>query len=54
MSPTIADCLEHARECEWYASGPRTKKTGKSFFGKQRSGLDWSGRRSWKFGRPLG
>ena len=20
MSPTIADCLEHARQCEWYAA----------------------------------
>ena len=20
MSPTIAECLEHARECEWYAA----------------------------------
>jgi hypothetical protein len=20
MSPTIAECLEHARQCEWYAS----------------------------------
>jgi hypothetical protein len=19
MSPTIAECLEHARQCEWYA-----------------------------------
>jgi hypothetical protein len=29
MSPTIAECLEHARQCEWYAArtgyekGPR-------------------------------
>jgi hypothetical protein len=23
MSPTIAECLEHARQCEWYAA--RTK-----------------------------
>jgi hypothetical protein len=20
VSPTIADCLEHARQCEWYAA----------------------------------
>jgi hypothetical protein len=20
MSPTIAECLEHARQCEWYAA----------------------------------
>jgi hypothetical protein len=20
MSPTVAECLEHARQCEWYAA----------------------------------
>ena len=26
MSPTIAECLEHARQCEWYAA--RTNDEG--------------------------
>jgi hypothetical protein len=25
MSPTIAECLEHARQCEWYAAGTNDK-----------------------------
>ena len=31
MSPTIAECLEHARQCEWYAA--RTNDEGdREFF----------------------
>ena len=26
MSPTVAECLEHARQCEWYAA--RTNDEG--------------------------
>ena len=26
MSPTVAECLEHARQCEWYAA--RTNDDG--------------------------
>jgi hypothetical protein len=25
MSPTIAECLEHARQCEWYAARTNDK-----------------------------
>jgi len=33
MSPAVTECLEHARQCEWYAAGPTTKRTANSFFG---------------------
>ncbi len=29
MSPTIADCLEHARQCEWYAAHTNDEKDRK-------------------------
>jgi hypothetical protein len=29
MSPTIADCLEHARQCEWYAARTDDKEDRK-------------------------
>ena len=35
MSPTIAECLENARQCEW---GPMMKGTANSFFERLGSG----------------
>jgi len=29
MSPTTADCLEHARQCEWYAARTDDKEDRK-------------------------
>ena len=41
MSPTIAECLEHARQCEWYAARPTTNRIANSSFGRPRSGRSW-------------
>ena len=38
MSPTVTECLEHARQCEWYAAGPTMKRTANSFFGGRTNG----------------
>jgi hypothetical protein len=34
MSPTIADCLEHARQCEWYAARTNDEEDRKFLLGK--------------------
>jgi hypothetical protein len=39
MSPTIADCLEHARQCRWYAA--RTNDEGDRKF-LLRKAKDWT------------
>ena len=58
MSPTIARCLEHAHQCEWYAARTRDEEDRKFLL---RKGKEWTrqaghSRGSWKFeplrGRP--
>ena len=39
MSPTVAECLEHARQCEWYAA--RTNDKGDRKF-LLRKAKDWT------------
>ena len=39
MSPTVAECLEHARQCEWYAA--RTNDEGDRKF-LLRKAKDWT------------
>ena len=39
MSPRIAECLEHARQCEWYAA--RTNDEGDRKF-LLRKAKDWT------------
>jgi hypothetical protein len=39
MSPTIADCLEHARRCEWYAARTKDKEHRKFLLQKAK---DWT------------
>jgi hypothetical protein len=34
MSPTIAECLEHARQCEWYAARTNDEWDGKFLLGR--------------------
>ena len=54
MSPTIAECLEHARQCECTRLGPMMKRTVNSCFGRRSIGRSWPLRKSWKFGPLLG
>ena len=53
MSPTIAECAEQARYCEWHAAKRRTKGTGNTSFGKQGIGKGSPPRKSWILGGPL-
>jgi hypothetical protein len=39
MSPTIAECLEHARQCEWYASRATDEEDRKFLLRKAK---DWT------------
>jgi hypothetical protein len=39
MSPTIAECLEHARQCEWYAARTGDEKDRKFLLRKAK---DWT------------
>ena len=39
MSPTIAECLEHARQCEWYATRTSDEEDRKFLF---RKGKEWT------------
>ena len=41
MSPTIAECLEHARQCEWYAA--RTNDDRPQIPHSEGQGLDEAG-----------
>src|SRR5262249_44145017 len=52
MSPTIEECLEHARQCECMQSTRPMKRTANSSFGWRSTGRSWPRRKSGKFG-PL-
>ena len=39
MSPTIAECLEHARQCEWYAARTSDEEDRKFLL---RKGEEWT------------
>ena len=52
MSPTIAECLEHARQCEWYAARTNDEEDRKFLLRKAKHWTSWPLRKSWKFG-PL-
>ena len=39
MSPTIAECLEHARQCEWYAARTNDEEDRKFLLRKAK---DWT------------
>jgi hypothetical protein len=39
MSPTIAECLEHARQCEWYAARTNDEQDRKFLLRKAK---DWT------------
>jgi hypothetical protein len=39
MSPTIAECLEHARQCEWYAARTNDEQDRKFLIRKAK---DWT------------
>jgi len=56
MAPTIEECLERARQCEWYAARTNNEEDRKFLLRKLRNGRSWPLRRSWKFeplrGRP--
>jgi hypothetical protein len=39
MPPTIAECLEHARYCEWYAARTNDQEDGKFLL---QSARDWT------------
>ena len=54
MSPTIAECLEHARQCEWYAARTNDQEDRKFLLRRQRIGRIWLRRKSGKFGPLLG
>ena len=45
MSPTIAECLEHARQCEWYAARTNDEEDRKFLLRKARIGRRWPLRR---------
>ena len=49
MSPTIAECLEHARQCEWYAARTNDEEDRKFLL---RRAKHWTKLAAWKFG-PL-
>jgi hypothetical protein len=38
MRPTVAECLEHDRECKWYAARTMMKGIANSFFGGPKNG----------------
>ena len=46
MSPTIAECLEHARQCEWYAARTNDEEDRKFLLRKARIGRSWPLRKS--------
>ena len=54
MSPTIAQCLEHASQCEWYAARTNDEEDRNFSFGRRSIGRSWPRRRSWKFEPQLG
>jgi hypothetical protein len=39
MSPTISECLEHARQCEWYAARTNDEEDRKFLLRKAK---DWT------------
>jgi hypothetical protein len=39
VSPTIAECLEHARQCEWYAARTKDEEDRKFLLRKAK---DWT------------
>ena len=39
MSPTIAECLEHVRQCEWYAARTNDEQDRKFL---RRKAKDWT------------
>jgi hypothetical protein len=39
MSPTIAECLEHARQCEWYTARTKDEEDRKFLLRKAK---DWT------------
>ena len=51
-SPTIEECLEHARQCEWYAARTNDEKTANSSLGWRIIGRSWPPRKSRKFAPP--
>jgi hypothetical protein len=52
MSPTIAECLEHARQCDGTQPGPTMKRTANSFVEWQGIGPSWPLLQNKRFG-PL-
>jgi hypothetical protein len=53
MSPTVAECLEHARQCDWYAARTNERGTANSFFGERSNGRSWRRRKSERRPRRL-
>jgi hypothetical protein len=54
MSPTIAECLEHVRQCEWYASRATDEEDRKFLVRKAKDWTKLAAEKDLKFGRPLG
>ena len=45
MSPTVAECLEHVRQCEWYAARTSDEADRKFLLGAPSSGRSWPQRK---------
>ena len=54
MSPTIAECLEHARQCEWYAAHTNNDENRKFLLRMAKHWTNWPGRKSKKSGHLRG
>ena len=51
MSRTITECLEHARECEWYAAHTGNEEDRKFLLRKAKDWKSRPERKSWKLER---
>jgi hypothetical protein len=45
MSPTIAECLENARQCEWYAARTDNKDDREFLLRKRRDWIKLAGKK---------
>ena len=48
MSPTIAECLEHARQCEWYAARTNDQEDRKFLIRKAKDWTKLAAEKEWE------
>jgi hypothetical protein len=54
MLPTIAECVENARQCEWYAGRTKNEEDRKFLLRMAKQGRNSRLRKNAKFSQPVG